>query len=410
MKPVAVLFCLLAALSANAQRGPVAAQFLRYPFDKWAAETAKPQLHWNVRPGQAHLSPHQRLVSDVRITVDGDELKKRQGSQILTFVRIYDAAGHSYQTANQASIAHLKKGTSFAEMVYSFSVFFLPGDYILEFAVCDAKTLEHSFTRQSFHVAPIKSDPLPLAWRDLPPVEFIPEDGIPYSWYLPQLRSVVRLPLDNERSVRIELMVNVTPSDLASLNMFRANMQLIVPAMKVLMGIDPAAGSVGLSIADLNRRTLLYEQPDLHVANVGRGSARGEWPRLRPALTGFSAAKVDAETLLNQSRMLDYFTREVTRRLASGGEPRVLIVLSAPVYFSKQEKPALPELPPDPTRRVFYIRYAQFLPRTREGQSYSFADDLERILKPRGARVFRAEHPEEFRKALGAILTEIASM
>jgi thiamine pyrophosphate-dependent acetolactate synthase large subunit-like protein len=39
-----------------------------------------------------------------------------------------------------------------------------------------------------------------------------------------------------------------------------------------------------------------------------------------------------------------------------------------------------------------------------------FTDDLEHVLKPMGARVFRVAKPEEFRKALGAILDEIAKM
>jgi hypothetical protein len=36
------LVWLVSALNANAQRGPDNTQFLRYPFDQWASENAKP--------------------------------------------------------------------------------------------------------------------------------------------------------------------------------------------------------------------------------------------------------------------------------------------------------------------------------------------------------------------------------
>ncbi len=419
----AVVAILLFALFAIAQYGPggfgrgsASPQFTRYPFDTWASENSKPQIRWSVHIDPARLSPHQRLVTTVHVIVDGAELKARQSAQLIGFARIEDSAGHRYQTSNQTVITHLNKGDQYAQLDFTFSAFMVPGDYVVSLAVCDGRTLEHSFTRQNLHVAAIKSDPLPLAWDGLPPVEFVPDTGIPYSWYLPQLRSVVRSPVNNEHPVRIELLLNTTPTELGSLNQFRANMQVVVPSLKVLMGIDPSAGSVGISIADLNRRILTYQQPQLHVADVGRGNApgRGEWSKLRPVLMDFSASKVDAKTLAGQRKMLDYFSGEVTRLLGPADQPlpvpHVVIVLSAPVYFTQQERPPLPDLPPDPGRRVYYIRYTQFLPRSQEGQSYLFTDDLERILKPMGARIFRVMRPEDFRKALGTILGEIAAM
>lgn len=424
MKSAALLLCLVFAVSASAQRNG-GAYFARFPFDRWAAENAKPGIHWNVELESARLSPHQRLLSTIRIHVEGSELKSRPGGQIIAFLRIEDAAGGRYQMAHTSSVRRLNKGDKYDRLTVTFTAFFRPGDYTVSLAVCDPMTLDHSFARRSYRVAPLKSDPLPDAWRDLPAVEFTQPDAPPYSWYQPQLRSVVRLPVANGKPVRIELLVNLTPSDLGSLAEFRSNMQVIVPSMKVLMGLDPADGSVGLSIADLNLQKMVYEQPELRIANIGRGAmpGRGEWPRLRPVLADFSPAKVDAKTLAGERRMLGFFSGEVSRLLAPADPPRVLIVLSAPVYFTKQETAPPPELPPDPHRHVFYICYTrpphftpgeliwQELPdRIRPGQSYSFADDIERILRPRGARIFRVYRPEDFRKALAAILNEISAI
>src|SRR6185312_2288083 len=221
MKSIAFLFCLLAAVSAHAQRGgnPL---FSRYPFDAWAAENAKPGIRWNIGLEPAHLTAHQRLSASLRIHVDGSELKRRTGGQFIAFIRIEDASGRRYQTANSVSVQPLN---SYGELSMTFTAFFLPGDYVISIAVCDPETLAHSFTRRRYHVAPVKSDPLAVAWNGLPAVEFIQQDFIPYSWYQPQLRSVIRLPVATEKPVRVELLVNITPSNLGSLNEFRGNMQ-----------------------------------------------------------------------------------------------------------------------------------------------------------------------------------------
>ncbi|HXE62515.1 MAG TPA: hypothetical protein VN519_03195 [Bryobacteraceae bacterium] len=411
MKSIAFLFCLLAAVSAHAQRGGNLL-FSRYPFDAWAAENAKPGIRWNVQLETARLTPHQRLSASIRMDVDRSELKSRPGGQIVAFIRMEDASGGRYQTASTSWITPLREGENYGDLTVTFTAFVLPGDYVISLAVCDPKTLAHSFTSRRYRVAPIKSDPLPAAWKDLPAVEFVQQDSIPYSWYQPQLRSVIRLPVANEKPLRIELLVNITPSNLGSLSQFRGNMQVVIPSMKVLMGIDPAAGSVGLSIADINRQTLVYEQPDLRLSNIGRGSSygRGEWSRLRPILNDFGAAQVDAQTLAGQHRMLGFISSTVSRLLAPAAPPRVLIVLSAPVNFTHQETAPPPALPPDPRRHVFYLRYAPFPPRQHgEWLDAMFADDIERILRPQGARIFRISSPEEFRKALAAILAEISA-
>src|SRR3569623_1104255 len=255
MKPAALLFSLLFAVSAHAQRGGNQL-FSRYPFDAWAAENAKPGIRWSTDLETARLTPHQRLSARLRIRVDGSERKRRPGGQFVAFVRIEDASGGRFQTAVTSWVGPLN---SDGDLTVTFTAFFLPGDYVVSLAVCDPKTLAHSFTRRRYRVAPLKSDPHAVAWKDLPAVEFIQQDFIPYSWYQPQLRSVIRLPVANEKPVRVELLVNITPSNLGSLNQFRGNMEVVIPSMKGLMGIDPAAGSVGLSIADINRQALVYE-------------------------------------------------------------------------------------------------------------------------------------------------------
>jgi hypothetical protein len=272
MKSAAILLCLLFTVSAHAQRGG-SQLFSRYPFNAWAAEHAKAGIPWAIEFESARLTPHQRLFAAIRAHVGTSRLKVQPGNtHLVTLLRIEDASGGRYQTASTAWLGTPNWTGSYGDSLVTFAAYFLPGDYIVSLAVCDPQTLAHSFTRRRYHVAPGKSDLLAAAWKDLPAVEFLQPETIPSLWYRPELRSVLRLPLANEKPLRIELLVNVTPSKLGSLNLFRANMQAVIPSMKVLMGIDPAAGSVGLSIADINRQTIVYRQPDLpsRISAAGR--------------------------------------------------------------------------------------------------------------------------------------------
>lgn len=412
------LVCLCAG-SAFAQRGPGGLLFTRYPFDQWAAENARPEIKWNVHIDPAYLSPHQRLVTRVRVLVEGNELKKRETKgPMLVFVRIEDQAGQRWQTGNQMSVAALKRGNGFLDLSFDVSAFMLPGDYMVSLAVCDAHSLRHSFLSRPLHVAPLIADPLPHAWETLPSVEFLPVMGPPDGWYLPLVRSRVALPVVTARPVHIDLLVNTTPSDLGSLSMFRQNMEVVVPAMKALTGIAPFMGSAALNVVDLNRRVITYEQPNLGAVS---------WRAMRHVFTDFNGASVDARTLAGQRRILDYLSSEAGRLLNPNGiladdAEHVLIVLSVPVYFTKQERPPVPDTTASPGRRVFYIRLAPPQPAVRRSvfdgpgvallpePLYPFQDDIERVLKPMGARVFRTGRPEDFRKALGVILEEIAKM
>lgn len=305
--------------------------------------------------------------------------------------------------------------------------------------MCDSNSLDHSFVRRRLHVPAINPDPLPAAWNGLPPVEFLPPSGNPDAWYLSRVRSSIALPFETERPIHVELLVNTTPSTPGSVNMFRQNMELIVPALRVLIGLNPANGSIGLSVIDLSRRALSYREPDLHPAS----RTWTDWFKLRSAFNEFGGVTVDAPTLAGQRNMLDYFATEAARGLYSDATAaglnsqasditRVLIVLSAPVFFTKQVIPPTPELPPDPRHRIFYLSYSPTaivrmpgnLTGGRSGRAdagpdaeatmrqplYIFSDDLEHLLKPMGARVFRVSKPEEFRKAVAAILEEIERM
>lgn len=406
-------------------RNPGSFFFSRYPFDRWATENAKPQIHWSVQINSPHLSPHQRLLQQIDIAINGSELRSRSdNTQLMAFVRIDDAGGQRYQYVNLSRVSAANR-KQIQEIDFHFPLFILPGDYTVSLAICDSRTLEHSFARRQLHIAAItpinQQDPLAGAWKDLPSVEFIPVNGIPDSWYVPQIPERLSLPLQTSRPTHIQLLVNTTPAVPGTISELRRNMENVVPSLKALMGIDPAQGSIGLSIVDLARRAFTYEEPDL------RATPPSEWPRrnlnrFRAAFAETRTTVVDVRTLEGQRRTLNYLSVEVTRLLgpqnSTDAMRHVVIVLSAPFYFNDQDKPPLPDLPADPARRLFYISYSPLAilqtdgipgPSTLRVPLYRSSDDIEHTLKPMGARVFHVSRPEEFRKALGAILAEISA-
>jgi hypothetical protein len=233
------------------------------------------------------------------------------------------------------------------------------------------------------------------------------------------------LPLETRRPVRIELLVNLTPSEQASaMRRNSRTLGALIPALKVLSQIDALNGSLNIAALDLARRRVCFEQDSVRDL---------DWPRLKMSLAQADPNVIDVHSLENRGQNAQFFLTEVSRRIAAGGdaaaklpaEPvRILIVLSGPVVFDRSED--LHPIHPtnDLNCRVFYIRYhsrsmrppsAPLLPSSASGHhpptrsaSGTELDYLEQTLKPLKPRLFDVYSPQQFRKILGALMDEIS--
>jgi hypothetical protein len=398
----------LAALG-KAQTGLRDRYFIRYPFDRWAVEGEKAQLRWTVRLRPAKLSVHQRLLSRIEIELDSKEVgARRSRGELVTLLQVEDSSGRRWRAHDVFDFTQLPQDAKPHSLTHFQDAFLVPGDYFISIAITDSKTGEYSFTRRPIHVPALRNDPLPAAWEGLPSIEFVRVLDIPDSWFQPNVHGRLHLTAGN---TRVDVLMNITAP---SVRAFRHNMSVLVPALKILAGIDGAGGSVGLGLFDLNRR-MFQEQPPARAL---------DWPKLRPAFAQSQPGVIDAQSLAARRETVTYFRETIGSRLRTAenaGSPRALIVLSAPAFLGPQLPAETAAQPNPPHTKVFYLRYRALPARSpipdpnpdaaaRPLANALPADDLEHALKPFEPRVLTAETPETFRKALAAMLLAIQRM
>ncbi len=397
------------------------------PFNEWVAGGEQAQIRWTVRVSMIGLSTQQRLRARIAVQVDGNEVAKRLGKgQLVILTRAADREGRVYQIHQPLQFKDVTEATSKVDIAYSHDAFVLPGDYPFSVVIFDTATREHSVAKRMLHVPALKNDPLPAAWRDLPPIEFLTSAEPPDSWFQPGMKGRLNLPLETRHPVRIEVLVNASPTEFTSRLGRASNMNLgvLIPALKVLSQVQVRDGSMEAVLLDLTRQRVNFEQ------TIARGL---DWNSVKEALAEANPNIIDVHSLENREQKAQFFVDEVKRRIVpASGEPlRILIVLSGPMAFRSGEDLRPIDLDKSDRYRIFYVRYHSFqargipggfdmsvptrggprsLPMPPQRAVRSQMDSLERTLKPLEPRLFDVDSPDQFRKALAAMLSEISRM
>jgi hypothetical protein len=403
--------------------------FDRIPFDQWLKESGDAHIRWTMAVLAPAFSAHQRMSGLVSVRVDGAEFVKRSGpGQLVIFLEIRDRDDRAFRTHRALKYDELRNPGSLASVNFDQYAFLLPGDYQVAAVVLDTGSKEHSVKKAKLRVPEIPHDPLPESWRNLPAVEYVTIAEPPDSWYFPDISSRLYLPVQNERPVRVEVVVNESPTEATQRvgRAMRRNMGNLIPALKALTQMDIRNGSVNVTLLDLERRKVTFAQ---------EGAAKLDWGRLRGALLESDPNTIDVHALENHEQNAQFFVSEVRKRLEStesngdSAEPaRVLIVLSGPMAFPRGQDLTPIEATPEPGTRVFYIRYLPPVPGLSMtmpgyggrnvrpsppmmyGRGQSTEDSLARTLKPLAPRIFNVTTPLEFRNALAAIISEISRL
>jgi hypothetical protein len=378
--------------------------FARVPFQQWLAEGPRQQIPWKVIVWPERLSSHQRLLSYIEILVPGKELIKRSGQgRLIALVQLTDSTGRVYQNDGPLDLGGIHPADKDKDGYFAWGAFVLPGDYKLALALYDRETGEHNFAQRSLKIARLKNDPLPGAWRDLPNVEFIERAEKLDSSFHPEIRGRLYLPLEVQRPIQIELLVNLTPSEIltGSYRAYNFNLRALMPILKTFSQIDVHPGAVNLATLDLTRQQVSFEQSDINVNQL-------DWSELKEVLAAADPSKIDIQSLQSRKYNAAFLRDEMARRLAVHGENqaagpvRVFILLSSSVAFNAHDGLGQIELPRECNCLVYHVRYDWWRSRL------AAFDDIDKVLKPLKLRKFSATSPQGVRKALATMLSEIS--
>jgi hypothetical protein len=419
-----VLLVLAASPGLIAQRGAPDPAFSKIPFNDWMKAGEQAQIRWSVRFSMIGLSAHQRLRARIGAQVDGNEITKHSGKgRLVVLFQLSDTQGGVYQTHQMLEFKDITGDPGKVDIQYFQDVFLLPGDYSLSAVIFDTATHERSVAKRTLRVPAMKNDPLPEAWRDLPPVEFLTAVDPPDVWFQPDMGGRLNLPLETKRPVRIEVLVNASPTEFTS-RVGRAsnmNMAVLMPTLKVLTEVQPRNGTVSAALLDLSRRRVSFEQ------KIERDL---DWSRMKAALSEANPNLIDVRSLENREQNAQFLVDEVKRRVApeTVDPVRIVIVLSGPMSFRSSEDLRPIDLGKGANYRVYYVRCHPFqirpipigfdAPDFRRGipgpiplpprGARTQIDSLERTLKPVESKLFDIDSPDQFRKALATMLTEMA--
>ncbi len=383
------------------------------PFDEWLKGNDNARIDWSLSVTHPTLSESQRLIASVFADVKSDEIRKRsKRGELLAMLQIRDWSDHCYRSLLSSARV---RGRAFpgAGATWSARAFLVPGDYEIAVALYDTITKEHSLKRTRLHISTLNRDPLPDSWRGLPSVILSANLAT-----LPKLS----LPVETKRAVRVEVILNQPVMGQQGGN--------LMARLEVLSQIAIKNGSMGLRVLDLAHQKILLSQEGeapLDMRQVGAALDRGD-PRI-----------VHADVLSKYQEGAQFLTEQVRAALDSKGADvsHVVVVLSAPWNFPKDEGAPAVQAAWPPQSRVFYIRcdspgYNRYTPpppddmRLRGGItgnrtpgdpatspnlvriSPDNTDSLAGTLKLPPARIFDVSTPAEFRRALGEMMREIS--
>ncbi len=270
-------------------------------------------------------------------------------ARCFVLFQFQDSAGHLYQDHGVLELNKVEIGARAQIIVYTESVFAMPGNYPVAIAVYDTRSKEHWYrSRDTVKVPNFKNDPLPFAWRDLPALEFHPVEETPDSWFLPTVSTKLHLPLETKHPLKVDILVNLTPSEraAASQRIQDRNLSvLLLPTMKVLSQLEMKAGSLNVESVDLERQKVTFRQEAVK---------RLDWPKMHSALTADQVGTIDVKSLGDREHSAQFFLGEVSKRIRTAD---VLIILTSSVTFEQGMDMEPLHIEGTPDCRVYYIRY-----------------------------------------------------
>ena len=401
---------LFVPISLRAQDVSVEKVFAAVPIEQWIKTGPQAPIPWKVRVQPYGLSLHQRLLAHIDVELAGKELVKHpQGDRLVALVQVSDAGGHLFRDYSYVALQEIPPQFKKLKVFLNSNFFVLPGDYKVTVALIDDGTGEHNLMEAPLHVEPMKDDPLPGSWSGLPAVEFLgPAMEGPDTLFRPDVAGKLNLPLATKRPVRVDVLTDVTASDLfrGSTRFYNRYLSVALPLLKALSQINLEQGSLSVAMLDLRRRRVTFEQDAVKTL---------DWPRARAVLAPENGpATIDIKALEQHRESPAFLQDELLRRLnhaapetSQAGEPfHVFVVIGSPMDFYSFRN--LPHMPPGAEEKcvVYYLQFALLNTQYADGA----VGNVRNMLKPLTVHAIKVRSAESIRHALARILEEVGSM
>jgi hypothetical protein len=381
---------------------------LEIPFESWIAAGNVSEIPLTVEVSSPHLSILQRLVVNFRAAVSAKAVRALgPRAQLFFAVRLRPAGGAWIEDGVFAGMNPVNDLPKNAFIEFRSEALVLPGEYTVGFILYDSVTGRHSSRLRQLRVPRPSGDPLAETARNLPPVEFFIQSLGENSAYPAEPRARLWMPVPTRRPVRVELLVNFSPSEqfdgLTPVHM--RNTSTMLGMLRVLAQMEVPNGSLHITALDLLHRQVVFEQDNVRSLNLRR---------LHNALAQINPLRVSVQDLEERRRNAAFFRgvlqdllQPTSSRPARGGEAspepyRVFVLLSSPQLFTEHSD--LDPLPPleGCDCRIYHLQYRI--------NSLNIWDQLPRILRELHPTRFQLESPADFRRALARILAELRGL
>jgi hypothetical protein len=407
--PIVVLLVLAGVRPLCAEDVPTEKVFAALPFDQWVKQGPQVKIPWKVQVRSYGLSLHQRLLAHIHVELKRRELAKLPpDDRILVLLELTDATGKPFRDYVLFQNADMGPQTGKGEIEAFWNMYVLPGEYKVIVALVDGTSGEHNLMQGRLRVTPLKNDPMPQVWTGLPAVEFLDPLSGPDAMFRSDVSSKLHLPLATKHTVRVEVLADVTASDLfhGSTVFYNRYLSVALPLLKALSQISLERGSVDVAMLDLRKRAVTFEQNEVREL---------DWQRAKAVLAPENGPSTIDIKALEQSRESPAFLQdELLRRLngQSAGESteaaplHVFVIIGSPMDFYSFR--GLPRLPAGSEERcvVYYLQFELLNPGYADGA----IGNVRKMLKPLPVRVFKVRSPESIRHALAKIVEEVSSM
>ena len=361
----------------------------------WFDEAPHHAKQWKVSI-QPDLNYNQRFSIGLFASIPAPKKSDSRGSLYL-IVRAADEHGKFFDGGDSTRVDLNSLATKTADIRWHTNFYVKPGAYQVVLLVFDARSNQHFLWRETIRVD--RPHVLPDLDRDMPRVEFVQGR----SRHAPVGE---HLPIDNQRPLRIDVIMNLTGDQQMSLaSGFYSRLRqfslegALVGAVSVMSQMQPTNGCVRISAIDIVH---LQVARDRAVADTNV-----DWQQVRATIIkNRDTQTVDLKTLTGRQKAREFFRQYIDKVVSDDSgcgsgrtQPdRAVIVVSDALEFPKGTDKE-PVAPPEQRGGRFYHVKIAF-----RGPTF---DNVGHMLDTLHPRRFTVNEPKDLRRAIAEIIHDL---